>query len=199
MKTIQAQLFKFHELSEVAQQVAIDNHREQSSQSEADGWHSSFNESKKAFLAVFGLGGRYGSLPSEVEDMKGVRLATYIWNNYASKLEEKRVTFLKCIGLPDNKKRESNIFVSRGCVLTGVIYDNYFADGIWDFLKKPCPHTTLEELIDSCVEDAEKQRQDDIENAYLDDSSVTHWLEAQDNDYWKDGEVAEISDYDEVA
>lgn len=200
MKTIQVELFKFHELSAEARQVAIENYRSDNSANESMAWQGEFNASRKAFLAVFGLdGGRYTSLPSETDELTGVRLATYIWNNYVPELEEKRVTFLKPVGSKNNKKRYSNIFVSRNCVLTGVCYDNYFADGIWEFLKKPCPHTTLEELIESCVDEANRLREDDVDEAYSNDELVAQGLEAADFDFYANGKVAEIHDYEEVA
>jgi hypothetical protein len=183
MKTVTIELFKFSELADDVKAKVIEEYREESSSNEYEAWRSEFNSSKKAFLNVFGLDETcYTSLPSEVDELTGIRLATYIWNNYSEHLEAKRVNYHK------SKSRFSNIYKDRNCALTGYIYDDYFTKGIWSFLKKPCPNTTLEDLIESCVEKANAKREEDIDDAYHNDTLIIENLENLDCDYLANGD-----------
>jgi 6-pyruvoyl-tetrahydropterin synthase len=187
MKTLTIELFKFNELTDDVKAEIIEKYRDKASFNEYRASYNEFNNSKKAFLNVFGLNEIgysicYINLPSEVDKLTGIRLATYIWNNYSQHLEKKRVNYHK------SKSKFSNIYKDRSCALTGYIYDDYFTQGIWSFLKTPCPNTTLADLIKSCVKKADSKREDDVDNAYYNDTLIIENLEKLDCDYLADGE-----------
>ena len=81
------------------------------------------------------------------DELKGARLMAYLWNNFGDYIEKGKYYSKRFA----NKYRRSKVTMSRGCVLTGVYYDNIILAPIYDFLDgKGDMNMTAHELLEEC-------------------------------------------------
>src|SRR5687767_11788369 len=93
MRTIRTKIYKFSELENKAKQTAIQNFRESNDLSYI---YSEANDSRIKFCEIFPVTlerSNYGhayrfSIEDNVMNLRGQRLATYIYNNYYSQISE---------------------------------------------------------------------------------------------------------------
>lgn len=174
MKTVEIKLFTIKELSEESQQKA---HGDFLSEDHYF-WSHENNDTLKAFCDIFPVKVKdyeYGyrnyinftfTAEDEIENLSGIKLLKYIYNNYESFLFKRK--FYKTIKnheikhpcIKHEKLSNNNIFsayYSRilkdiSCVLTGYCIDDDILLPIYDFLKNPNKHTSFYDLIKDCLE-----------------------------------------------
>ena len=137
MRTIETTVYTFSELSDEAKEKALENN---ACTAELF-WSNEYLDSIKKACEYFDIELKYYSIDwsnsnlcsfkiseHENSELSGVRLFKYLINRY------------KANEILDN------------CEFTGFCADCDFMDEIKKFLKKPCKHTNLQELLESCVE-----------------------------------------------
>lgn len=206
MKTIEIKLYKFDELSEAAQQKAINNERENlDHQFIYDDAYSTVKEFNLLFDTEEGrnswLDCRTENIKDEVLDLKGFRLQKYIWNNYKNQLfkgkyyslwskKEKSYKHYK-EGYPVLKSRRSKVLKDYSCVLTGMCYDNDILSPIYDFLEKRdfanCS-TNFQELLNGCFYEIKKTIENEIEYRESDEA-IKEEIQDQDQDFTENGKI----------
>ncbi len=182
-RTIRIKLFKFEELSDKAKQVALDEQRYTDT---TDAWGTENVESMEKFAEIFPIkvtnwsyGGRGEGVDfrfdgSDIEELSGQRLATYLWNNYRDEIYSKKWYNLKTLGITDEWFKHSRITsrkIEKGpnagkwrnsyhsaltletynCPLTGYCMDNELLDEIWKFIDKP-DRRNFKDLLENCFE-----------------------------------------------
>lgn len=187
MKQITLSLYSFEELSEEAKQKAIEDHRDLCN-GDQPAWADENRESMEKFSEIFPIkvtnwsyGGRGEGVDFRfetedyIEELSGVRLATYIWNNYKNKLfkgkwyskawDEKLRILNPSKGT--GVERRSKIILDNCCVLTGYCMDDTILDPIYQFLNKPS-NIDFRELLEDCFDAWIKACNSDIEwqNSY---------------------------------
>jgi hypothetical protein len=97
-------------------------------------------------------------------DLMGIRLRTFIINNYYSHLYSAK-TYRK-FGYDWNKKRLSKLFKTNCCELTGVCYDDDILKPVYKFIEKydnSMDEVTFEDLITDCYKSLRKSIENEIE------------------------------------
>lgn len=123
---------------------------------------------------------------SEEEDnLKGVRLMKYLVNNYWNDLYIPKTYF----GHNHKAKRNSRVFVTNDCVLTGVYIDHEILQPIYDFLKTP-DDTTLYELMDRCLDNFFKACRDDMKYQ-VSEEAFAEFCEDNNYEFLYDGTLFE--------
>lgn len=147
------------------------------------------------------------TLSDEQRELKGLRLRTYLINNYANAFWSKK--YLGCTkGYTEkpiqHKRLEANWSktnqgyyhmyysgvqtVSRNCALTGVCYDENLLDPFWLFINKPDERTDFEDLIESAISEICKCVQDEIEYQCKDEALIEH-CEANGYEFDENGKI----------
>lgn len=192
MKTIRIKIYQFDELSEQAKQKAIQDYRR--NEVYTDYIYDDAYESVKKFHDIFGTkeGGtswlyiRTGHIDDNILQLKGVRLRTYIINNFWSQLYKPK-TFYK-----GDKKRKSKITLDSCCILTGVCYDLDLLNPIYDFIERYkqksdyYSYMDFDRLLQDCINSLEKSIQSEVDYRYSDEG-ITEELENNGRNYTKDG------------
>lgn len=206
MQTITIQLFKFNELSEAAKQTAIYNYRSQHNND--GGAIDEVIDSAKAAIELFNLktGRRYSDVTTchiddDILELKGIRAYKYLLNNYGGELfkrayikhypEHKYMPQFYCERKTYKNGNKSTFVYSRlnktnSCVLTGVCYDDDILRPVYDFLAKPCKHTTIQDIFEQLGESIEKTFQD-YEDWISSDEYISELLECNFFDFTIDG------------
>lgn len=202
MRTIRIKLYKFNELSKSAKQKAIENYRNSDNYFD----YSDIEGSVKAVIELFNLKTgrtwddiRTSHIDDSILELKGIRLATYLWNNYKTELfkgkyfslwskTEKSYKHYK-EGYPVLKSRHSKVILNNDCTLTGVSFDNDILQPVYDFLKKPDVNTTFEDLIKD-IENAISKCYRDTEEWINSDEYITETIEANDYEFTQDGKLS---------
>lgn len=168
MKTIN--LYTFGELSEEAQERAYNNNNVDFS-----GDHDSeYVETLRRFAKYFDVHildhdaarswFRY-AIMADVPEMGGIRLARYVWNNYAQYITRGKYysTHIKWEdGKPKYKKRYSKIIQSmEDCPLTGCCIDYDILQPVVDCLHYKRTFESFEDLIDACLKNFFKAWEDE--------------------------------------
>lgn len=207
MKTITINTYSFNELSESAQNVAINNHRENI---DTDFIYDEAYNTVKAFHELFGTkeGNRSwldintNNFEENVTELKGLRLRTYIINNfgyalfkgkYYSLWSKKDITYKHHKnGYPVLKTRHSKVIFENSCVLTGVCYDESILQPIYEFLeyknKDYYSYMDIECLINECITNLEKDIENEIE-AMNAEGYITEDIINRELQFTEDGEV----------
>lgn len=112
----------------------------------------------------------------EVQKMKGIRLATYITNNYGNNLYTPKMYYNRGY----KKKRKSRIFTSNSCVLTGYYLDEDILEDIYTFLNRPDAYTSFHSLICKCLNKYFASCRDDVsyrqsEECFKEASLANEW------------------------
>lgn len=217
MRTIRIKLYKFAELSETAKQKAIDSVR-------GEGVDTSYiyddaYQTVKKFHEIFGTKeGRHSWLDvqtSHLDDnllnLKGLRLRTYIVNNFLPYLESghyyrswssDKKLFHKKVSSNQRKDREGNVYfwnVYKGlakehsCELTGVCYDESLLQPLYEFIDwKLRPdynsYMDFETLMNDCFDNLRKDVESEAE-AVNEDEAIIETIEANDYEFTQDGKL----------
>lgn len=207
MKTVETTIYNFSELSETAQQNAINYFRHHSDNSFE---FADIINSVKKLIDIFDLKTgreytdiRYSHIEDNILELSGVRLYKYILNNYGSylfkpkyiKIIHKAVNYKQFI-CKQHKDCKGEIYtqlyskyIKTDCgVLTGVCYDDDILKPIYDFLKNPCKHTTFEDLIQD-IENAISKTFQDTEEWLNSDEYITDMIEANEYEFTEDGKL----------
>jgi hypothetical protein len=164
MKTINLKLFSFNELPENIQDRIVQNWRNDDQYC----WSDDNADSLNAFCDIFRIKIKdydYGYrnyinanyyIDDDILNLSGIRLATYLWNNYKKHLFKGRYYSKR------GKHRYSKIQIESDCVLTGFYLDNALIYPIIDFMNKPTQldfsqllQESLESWLDCCRKDYE--------------------------------------------
>lgn len=189
MKTIttQTEVYKFAELSEDAQQTAIDEMRNYDDYDFKDLWDSS-KEAEKLYDELHNIEG----------EISGARLYTWLINNFdrfwvdpivyskhkdGSFKKSDYVYKYDCVKF--RRSRIQTVNNLENCPLTGVGYDYSFLQPIVDFLKNPDKHTTNLDLV---LPDGESIAQDEIDYQNT-DAAIIETIEANDYDFTENGKL----------
>ena len=205
MQTVLIEIFKFNELSEAAQQVAIDNYRNSGKHC---GDVGEVIDSAKAAIELFNLetGNRYSDVSTchiddDILELKGIRAYKYLLNNYGNELfkrayikhydSHKFIPQFYCERKTYKNGNKSTFVYSRykktdSCVLTGVCYDDDILRPIYEFLAKPCHHTTIQDIFEELGEAIAKTFQD-FEEWVNSDEYISEFFEGNDYDFTIDG------------
>ena len=177
VKVLKINLYSFDQLSDGAKQTAIENYRNERSDYF---WQDENRNSIKKFAELFNITLKeyfYGdrgegvsfvsSYSGEVEELTGVRLATWLYNNIGNNIFKPKYynvdlnktvkhNRVKCVYF----KSTGNTFVGyysaitkqTSCPLTGYCMDDDILQPIYEFLKKPNNNTNLLDLLESCFD-----------------------------------------------
>jgi len=206
-ETIVRKIYTIDELSDDAKQRAY----EDSIESFEYFLHGENMASLNAFAGIFNIkiknysyGGNnsfidwsFSGVDDEVVELKGFRLAKYIWNNYRRDLFKGKYFSLQSkkefnphygVKYGTYKSRHSKILLDNSCVLTGFYIDDDLLKPIYDFLNKPCTHTDMEYLIQDCVNCWLSSVQSDYEDqmsieAFYDNAQANEW------EFYSDGRM----------
>lgn len=188
-RTIEITAYQFSELSETAKEAA---HNEHLSKGYPNDWSSENLGSWKKFLDIFPVksyGNSWANIEftgeESVENLKGQRLATYIWNNYKRDLFKGK--YYSTGGHYDEtgkyhyKFRYSKIQLQgQNCVMTGYCMDDSILDPIYKFLAKPNKDVDFMDLMNQCANAWSKAMDDDDEWQ----NSIEHFAEeCEANEY----------------
>lgn len=185
MRTIEVKLYKFDELSEAAQEKALNKWNEgnidipwmdENFDSMRKGLEFYDFELKDWSFDYYNASNGYFKIHSrhyydEIKELSGVRLWKYLQNNYST---------YRC-----KYKGEMKETISGGCPFTGYCVDENFLDPIRAFLKKPTDITFME-LMEQCVHECAKA----IEMNYEYSQSMEYFketCEANEYEFTEDG------------
>lgn len=214
IKTIK--LYTLDQLSDGARKKAI---REFLDTREEYFWQDDNKNSLEKFAELFdiqltgyfcgdrGEGVNYkSSYSSEIEELTGVRLSTWLYNNIGKKIFKpkyyrldlnKKVKHnrIKC----EFNKRTGNYFVGyysaitkvNSCPLTGYCIDDDLLKPIYEFLKKPDNNVNLLDLLNNCFDEWVKAVNADVEYQNSDEFAIQE-LEDQGWLFTIDGTMTEV-------
>lgn len=200
MRAVQVYVYKYEELSDRARKKALHNFQ----MSDYYPWADENKETLKAFENIFPIKvrewqyGGYGDYirfdfiaDYEIEELSGVRLATYIYNNYFPYLfKGKYYSKGKYVdGKYTYKQRYSKVMFDNSCVLTGYIIDDDILEPVYKFLKKPCKHTNFKDLMRECLEKWLSACIRDYE-AYFSEENFMEMCESNGWEFFEDGKIA---------
>ncbi len=216
MRTIRTKIYKFEELTKDAQQIAIENYR--NNYLNNDFIYDDAYNTVKAFNAAFGT--KEGSRSwldintNHIEDyileLSGFRLQKYLINNFGNTLFKNK--YLKHGATVKNRKPfhpmqqqsilnsgpnkgkfmisyYSNLKKDNLCVLTGVCYDEDILQPIYNFLqKRDFSNCTINfyHLLNNCFESLKKSIENEVDFRNLDECIEEEILENY-YEFTKDG------------
>jgi hypothetical protein len=202
MRTKTVTLYKFAELSETAKQKAYDNWL---AGDRNNPWANENINTLFAFKKIFPITLGHNDLTQfsfagddEIEQLRGQRLANYIWNNYKSQIYKGRYysTSMKKIKVDKEHpagltytKRYSRIQLDNCCVLTGYCMDDEILNPIYTFLNKPDENITFGELMQKCIDNFKDAVEKDDEYSYSMEFFMDE-AEANDYEFTENGELA---------
>ena len=187
MKTKTIEIYSLDELTERAQRNAYQNWLNKGYG--VNHWQHENRQALDKFFEHFPCGvsrrGNYEFTESEqIANLSGVRLATYLWNNYKIILfkgkyfgnlkngqKETRHPRIESQWLKDVeryfKPYHSAIILETSCVLTGYWIDDEILKPIYDFLKKP-DSTDFKQLLYECFQSWEQacERDDEHQSSF---------------------------------
>ena len=213
MRTISIKLYSFDELSEQSKRVAICNY---DVIRDIDYIQEESYESYKEFCKIFGITEyicndkfclNLNSLDDNILELKGIRLAKWIWNNhkhnlftgkwygylsnYTGKVNHNRI-FTKILesGKYSNAYK-SAITLTNECLLTGMFYDQIILKNIYRFLDYDKEYFNADmniiELFQNCLNDFNKSVQNEIAYIYS-DKHITEYYIMNNTEFYKNGE-----------
>lgn len=184
MRSIEITVYKFDELSDDAKQACIEKHRNYNQYGYA--WDAENQDTLKAFISLFHLNQRndgsvYFHSDNDYRDLEGIRLMSYLWNNYRHKL------FKGKYYSKNSKHRYSKCQIDNSCVLTGYGIDDDILQLVYEAMNKPY-NATFEDLLNECVQAWVTAVERD--HAYQDsDEYIIEQIQSNDNDYYSDGSI----------
>lgn len=206
MKTRTITVYSFDELSDKAKQNAIEYFRNRNYE-DGNFWANENRQSMEKFAELFPIkvtdwsyGGRGEGVSFRftddynLEGMKGLRLAKYIWNNYKDNIYKPRYYSIcngikNCVGL-NSKGRYSKVQITEfGCPFTGFYMDNEILAPIFDFMRAPSPNTDFKDLLNDCFNAWVKACNDDVESQNSDEN-IIETIEANEYEFDENGNLA---------
>ena len=190
MRVITKTVYDFDELNEAAKQRAIENQRK----SFYYFWSDENIATLKAFGEIFPIkiiDWEYGDknfvnfemqCTYEIERLSGVRLLSYITNNYYNSLWKGKY-YSKGINL----SRHSKIIMENSYTLTGYHMDNAILSPIYDFMKNPTDCTDFEDLMEECLYSWVYACRDDTQQA-CSDEGIIESIKCNEYEFDEDGE-----------
>lgn len=170
MKNITIKAYQLSELSEQAKENFCNRYRAEGKVFD-DHIHDEFNASIKAFREFYGLKqdrmendslAYLKDFDEDIENLKGLRLRTYIINNYPSIVRGKYYSLWSKTEKANNpyggklKQRYSKVMFEYSCPLTGIYCDHNILQPIYDFIYKysersgEYSQTDIYDLFDEC-------------------------------------------------
>lgn len=222
MRTIELKLYSFEELSEEAKETAIQNYRNKGIDT-SHYWNDA-HKSVQEFHKVFGTteGNRSwlefytGHIEDNILELKGLRLRTYLINNFGSQIftpkylktgerthnepgRHRMRRIRKTDYDPQNKGKYYSQYYSNiqkstdDCPFTGVCYDYDLLNPFYQFINNyrntpSADYQTFEDLIKEAFEGLEKSLKDEDEYRYSDEG-ITEEILAGDYEFTEDGET----------
>lgn len=206
MRTECIEVYKFDELTEVAQSKAIENFRV----GHEYPWGSENESALDAFAEEFGLEiitWAYGmrdkgisfrcNHKDEVKDLHGARLLSYLHNNftlfspkYYGKLFDCEKDEQHPIGKEHKKRYSKALGETYNCPFTGYWIDNELMHPIWEFItsKGFNEHTTFRELMEECLNSWVDACDRDFESSFTDEH-LREDIEANEWEFTEEGEM----------
>lgn len=214
MRTVRTKVYSFNELTENAQQKAINTIRNKGI--DVNYVYDDAYETVKKFHYFFNTneGSRswfdvsFNKIDDNVLKLEGLRLRTYLLNNFYCILYQRKyiTTINKWLKVrhnmcfpkqgkitPEYTNIYSNLSKTTDCVLTGVCYDNDLLQPIYDFidnykgkLYQSC--MTFEELINDCFASLEKSIENEIDYRNSDEAIIETIL-SNGYEFTKDGDI----------
>lgn len=217
MRTIRRKVYKFSELSEQAKEKAVNNFRNEGI--DTDYIYDEACQTVEEFHKLFGTSeGRNtwlecntNSIDDNILELKGVRLRTYLLNNFGADLysgkyykswgSEKKL-FHKKVTSKASKNKDGKYFwnayyglplapFNHSCELTGVCYDEYLLQPIYDFIESghktdSFKYVTFQMLLDDCFESLERSLESEVE--YRNSAeAISEDIEANEYEFLQDG------------
>lgn len=192
MRVIETKVYTFDELDERAKEKAREWMREGFDYL----WAGEVYETLKAFESVFPVTARdwqYGPGDYQVtahytgdynaEELTGLRLRTYLLNNYGHILTTAKTIRKGWTGKSRKSKCQKE---ESSCPLTGVCFDESALAPIRKFIKKP-DNTTFSELLAECLDSLFTDASNDWEYQ-LTDESIDETILANEYEFTEDGE-----------
>jgi hypothetical protein len=211
-RTIRTKVYKFNELSPKAQQKAIEKRIEDKiNAGDYDHWSRENIKSMETFAELFPInvstwsyGGRGEGVTfsfvtdyDEIEQLSGIRLSTWLWNNIAPSLYKGKYYSLWSKteksykhypdGYPVLKSRYSKVLFEVSCPLTGYCADNVLIDPVLREINKPTGislHDLLNECFEKWVEFCNEDRDSQLSEDYTKEELING-----EEDYTKDGNL----------
>ena len=128
----------------------------------------------------------------EIENMTGIRLLKYLWNNYRRDIYNGK--YYSTSGHYDEqgkyhyKKRYSKITLEHSCVLTGYCMDDEILQPIYDFMQKP-DNRTFYDLINDCLHNWIFACNQELEYQNSDEA-IIETIQANEYDFLENGKLA---------
>tara|TARA_R110000772_G_scaffold35637_4_gene85795 strand:+ start:17600 stop:18223 length:624 start_codon:yes stop_codon:yes gene_type:complete len=206
MRTEIINVFTFDELSEQAQQNAINkvevytDYIYQDAKNTVDKFCEEFNISTGSNSWL-----DYGNQRNEnSEELTGLRLRTYLLNNFYTVLFQGKYygklvsTFRDGSKIKKSKEHPAGLrhalrhskvfFVGRNCNLTGVCYDEDILSPIYNFIEKHNDTDSLEDIFSECFESLKGSIEKEIEYRHTDEAKKDDII-CNPNEYTEEGEI----------
>lgn len=195
METRTYKVFKYDELEEEGKEKARERFREGNEYP----WFSECRDSLKGFekalpikINDYSYGDdraciRFIVTDDNLQGLKGLRLRTWLINNFWSKLEKGKYIYQGGISA-NTKSRYSKLTKEVCCPLTGYFMDESLLDPIRDFLKSPDKSLTFEDLVKDCFHSFARSVADDIEYQNSDEV-IEETIRANDYNFTSDGKL----------
>jgi hypothetical protein len=213
MRTISIQLYSFDELSEQSKQVAINNYDAGYDRIQI---YEEAHESYKEFCKIFGITEyicddkfclNVYNLDDNILELKGIRLAKWIWNNHKHNLFSGKYYGYSSYHNGRTKHRRVNtkilsngkffnayksaITLTNECLLTGMFYDQIILKHIYRFLDYDKDYFNADmniiELLQNCLNDFNKSVQDEIAYIYSKEH-ISEYYRMENIEFYKNGE-----------
>lgn len=202
-RTVRTKVYKFNELSPEAKEKAIEEVRRRGI--DTGYLYDEACETVKSFHEIFGtkegrkswLDIKTSHLDDNLMNLKGLRLRTYIVNNYWGDIHKGK--YYSTPGHYDEnnkyhyKFRHSKCTFERSCPLTGICWDMSILAPIYDFIDwklRPDYNTYMdfETLMNDCLNSLEKDLENEVEYRNSDEA-ITEDIEAKDYEFTRNGKI----------
>ena len=205
MRTIEVTVYKFDELSEKAKNKALSAHCENIDypwSSENEQTLNSFADIMPVKVKNWSYGGRgegvyFDFTDTNLEELKGNRLRTYIINNYHDLLFERKpygkYTKNEITGKWSYKRRSAILYTESLSPLTGYCVDEGILSPLRKFVTNPgelkhFKSTTFKDLMEDCFSEWVKECSDDYEY-YFSEESFKDLCEANEYEFDEHGNL----------
>ena len=203
--TKQTEVFTIDELLELYPDAAERAHEDYLASGDYYAWGSDNEATLNAFAKLFPveiISWSYGDYSGNngvswhhlcmdgIEDLRGIRLYKYLWNNYGDTLFPFKTYYHRTSG----KKRRSKCLRYPGDGwgdLTGYCRDGDILDPIYKFMRNPIAarDTTFEDILNDCVQSWAVACNQDVEESqsqeyFIDMARGNDWLFTKDGDFY---------------
>lgn len=209
MRIAEVKVYGFNELSDKAKEKVCDHVRSHWDYP----WHSDNQKSLDEFTRIFpvkikdyeyGCDRGYISFDfvadEAIEDLCGIRLLKFLWNNYKQDLYKGKYYHVPISNRVIHHKRVVSKQLQNGnvhngyysaitlkceCPLTGYYMDDELIDPIMKFMKNPTD-MSFKDLMRKCLYSWVNACDADVDH-YFSDESIAEMLEANDYEFTEDG------------